>query len=158
MNMRGFFPIVVILLIAGCSLTLGDSYKPIEPSYNRAVVYIYSDDSMSTGQVVHVDSNLASPDAQISVSMISGGYFPLTLAPGEVRFFTGDDKTGGCVQGVVQGGQQYFIKVSDTEFENVEWIASSKGQYEIASHRRITSELRGKSDATFSSNCVNAQF
>lgn len=157
---RVFLVLFVLLAIPGCSaLTLGDPWEPMKTPYNMAVIYIYSDESMPTGQEIHYDNTPATPDAQKAVGMVSGGYYPLLVPTGAIRLFTGNDENGTCVEAVVQSDTEYFVRVSqDDDTPTVSWVHPSDGTSEIASHRRMAREMAQNSAARFGPNCVQPSF
>ncbi len=158
--MRVILLAIFVLVTSGCSaLALGDPWKPMKIPYNMSVVYLYSDESMPTGQDVHYDDTPSTPDAQKSVGMISGGYFPLLIPAGNIRLFTGTDENGTCVEAVVQPGTEYFVRVSmQDELPSVEWVHPEDGQIEISSHKRMPREMQRNSSGRFGPNCVQPSF
>lgn len=146
-------------MLAGCGLTLGESYRTRRVPEGMAMVYLYGLD-VGTGQTVYLDKEPTTPSADRYWIMVDGGFAAHLQSPGPLRIVSGGSLGGkdDCIVLQLRADVAYFVRVRG-DGTTLTLVTPDVGRREIAQTRALTREHRGQGGSIDQENlrCVDAE-
>ena len=136
------------LLLPACGAFNGPAYHTAKVPSDMAVIYIYGNSDVGSGQAAYVDSNLGTPDADKKIIVLDDSYYAYVLGAGPVRVFSSADSgTPKCISFLAQSGASYYVRVRQRDDENlVELMDRSVAEPEISKTHMMPKESRTAPD------------